>query len=63
MKDGKAEVLDVKVEPDGNLRVRCAGKEDRDRYIAVTRALCAPGTRFELVSDTEVLCKLPRRSV
>lgn len=61
MKDGKAEVLDLKIEPGMCMRVRLAGREDRDLYIDVIRRLSAPGCIFEIVSDTEVLCKPPRR--
>jgi hypothetical protein len=61
MKNGKAKVLDLKITADGDMRVTTAGREDRDVHIAIMRALSAPGTRFELVGDTAVLCKPPIR--
>ena len=61
MKDGKAEVLDVKLEPGMVLRVKCAGSEDRDLYIATMRAVSAPGTIFEKIGEAEVVCRPPQR--
>lgn len=60
MKDGKAEVLDLRLEDDGSIRVRLVGQRDRDHFIGVIRSLCAEGTVFEIVSETEVRCKLPQ---
>jgi hypothetical protein len=51
----------MKLEPGMIMWVKLRGREDRDLYIAVTRALSAPGSIFEIVSDTEVLCKPPPR--
>jgi hypothetical protein len=59
MKDGKAEILDVKLEAGMILRVTAADRESRDIYIRLTRALAAPGTTFEIVSDTVVRCIPP----
>jgi hypothetical protein len=59
LKEGKAEVLNIELGENGDLRVKLAGRADRDLYIKVMRALSAPGTSFELVGDTEVLCKPP----
>jgi hypothetical protein len=60
MKNGKAEVLDVIFEDNGDMRVILAGRNDLNLFIKITREICAPGTIFQILSDTEVLCKLPR---
>jgi hypothetical protein len=60
MKEGKAEVLSVELVENGDLYVKCVGREDRDFYIKIMRALTPSGTSFELLSDTEVLCKRPQ---
>jgi hypothetical protein len=62
MKEGKAEVLNATLEGNGDLRVKLAGRIDRDSFITLTRSLCGPGTIFEILSDTEVLCKSPKRA-
>ena len=59
MKNGKAEVLDLKLEENGALRVKLAGRDDRDLYVAAMRALCAPGTISEILSAMEVYANHP----
>lgn len=59
MKDGKAEVLSVDIEEGTAMRVTLVSREDLDLYVMVMRALAAPGTTFEIVSDTEVVCRRP----
>jgi hypothetical protein len=58
MKNSKAEVIDVEIKDNGDMRVKLVDIEDRDLFIATMRSICASTTIFQILSDTEVLCKL-----
>lgn len=60
MKDGKAEVLSVKLKRDG-MHFKFPGSKDRDLFIEVMCKLLPIGIdAFEIVSDTEIVGKMGR---